>query len=309
MRGMLCTTLITLLLAADPQVAAAEPATQPIKAITWNVWNGFHQHTQVDAAVKWIKEQQPDVVALQELVGFDASDLAAVAARWGHPHSLICKEGGYPVGLTSNQPIELIERRTEGMHHGFLHARCADIDWFVVHLHPGDWAFRHREATTLAKAIAPSIQAGRRVCVLGDFNAHSSRDAVHLSGQELLRQARDIGGQLRDHQFDFTVMQVFADLTLVDVCDLRLAEHPHRAGTYPTTVLDHASTAKSQPQWIERIDYVLLDPNTAGACLTVELPRGGALEVVSDHYPIIFTLPRTTTVLPKTKDTTQHDSP
>lgn len=306
---MLRTAIMAVLLTADPQLTVAAPATDNIKAITWNVWNGFAQHTQTDAAVGWIKSQQPDVLALQELVGITASELSSLARQWGHEHSLICKEGGYPVGLTSNQPIELVERRTEGMHHGFLHARCADVDWFVVHLHPGDWTFRHREATTLAQAITPSIQAGRRVCVLGDFNAHSSCDAAHLAQQETLRQARDRGRQLRDHQFDFTVMQVFADLTLIDICDIRLNDHPHRAGTYPSTVLDHATTLELQKQWIERIDYVFLDADTATACLAVELPRGGVLEVVSDHYPIMVTLPRHRTEPTNATEHTTHDSP
>ena len=40
---------------------------------------------------------------------------------------------------------------------------------------------------------------------------------------------------------------------------------------------EHATTLELQKQWLERIDYVFLDADTATACLAVELPRGGVL--------------------------------
>ncbi|HJO15256.1 MAG TPA: endonuclease/exonuclease/phosphatase family protein [Phycisphaerales bacterium] len=282
----------------SPQSPPA-PNQQAIKAVTWNVWNGFNHHKQIDAGIEWLQSQQPDVVAFQELVGIDADRLATIAARYGHEHSVICKEGGYPVGLTSNRPIEVIERHTEGMHHGYLHARCNDIDWFVVHLHPGDWAFRLKEAHTLAKAIKPVLASKRRVCVLGDFNAHSQVDSERLAAQTQLRDRRDDGSNLRDGTFDHEVMQTFLDLGLVDLCQWQLETDPHFKGTFPTRVLQHAAEPEAQQQWLERIDFILLDPATAATCLAVAMPRGGPLDIVSDHYPVIMMLPNS-----KTRDTT-----
>ena len=43
----------------------------------------------------------PDVLALQELCGYDEKQLKADAAKWGHNYVKILKTRGYPVGLTS----------------------------------------------------------------------------------------------------------------------------------------------------------------------------------------------------------------
>ena len=55
----------------------------------------------------------------------------------GHPYAVMHQESGYPVALTSSAPIEVIERRVAGFHHGYLHARTHGFDVLVVHFWPG----------------------------------------------------------------------------------------------------------------------------------------------------------------------------
>jgi hypothetical protein len=40
----------------------------------------------------------------------------------------------------------------------------------------------------------------------------------------------------------------------------------HFSGTFPTRVLEHAATAEAQRQWLERIDFIMLDRATAATC-------------------------------------------
>jgi len=56
---------------------------------------------------------------------------------------------------------------------------------------------------------------------------------------------------------------------------------PEVAGTY---------VLEAQRGFLERIDFVLLAPGLLARTRAVELPRGGALEQVSDHYPVVVTL-------------------
>ena len=73
---------------------------EDLKVITYNSWNGADEEKHEHLA-SWVKKQDPDVVALQELVGFSKEKLSTFGKSWDHPHALILKEDGYPVGLTA----------------------------------------------------------------------------------------------------------------------------------------------------------------------------------------------------------------
>src|SRR5665811_1944138 len=83
--------------------------SQPIstlKIMSYNILDGYDHgkdSLRQDKAVDFIQSQKPDVVALQELVGFTPESLKEFARSYGHNYSVILKEKGYPVGLTSNQ--------------------------------------------------------------------------------------------------------------------------------------------------------------------------------------------------------------
>ena len=88
--------------------------TETLKVVNWNVLYGFNHQKSVKQGANWIKKQAADVVALQELNGHNQARLEEVAAEWGHDHAAILKKGGFPVGLTSSQPIEGIGAESRG---------------------------------------------------------------------------------------------------------------------------------------------------------------------------------------------------
>ncbi|MDA7619379.1 hypothetical protein N8655_02105, partial [bacterium] len=104
--------------------------TETLKVVNWNVLYGFNHQKSVKQGANWIKKQAADVVALQELNGHNQARLEEVAAEWGHDHAAILKKEGFPVGLTSSQPVEVIERRVKGFHHGYLHCKTHGIHFF-----------------------------------------------------------------------------------------------------------------------------------------------------------------------------------
>lgn len=250
--------------------------------VTWNVWNGFDGGRTRGAAADWLAARRPDIVALEELNGQTPESLAALANRWGHPYSAILKREGYPVGITSRQPIEVVARHRKGLGHGCLQVRTAGFEVFVVHLHPGDRAIRLREMKLLTALIAPLLDAGKQVLVLGDFNAHSPADRKFLSGQTLLLERRK-GPNLHDGGFDFEVVGGFLKGGLRDPS--AMAAPSNR--TFPTRILEHVRTPESQAAFLERIDFILTDPATAATCRGVEYPDDEELDTISDHYPVI----------------------
>ena len=158
---------LALLLAGGLSGAVStQDAPDRLLVASWNVLYGFDHGRSIDEGVAWLEDRDLHVLALQELNGFTADGLAATAARYGHSHSALQKDHGFAMGLTSTAPIEILERRVEGFHHGYLHARTHGIEFFVVHFWPGK---DHEVEHVLARARA-RLEAGARVAILGDFN-------------------------------------------------------------------------------------------------------------------------------------------
>ena len=79
---------------------------------------------------------------MTELVGFTEKNLGQLASEYGHKYYAIVKEEGYPVGITSNEPITVVKKQVEGFWHGMLHVKTHGLDIIVTHLSPHDWKFR-----------------------------------------------------------------------------------------------------------------------------------------------------------------------
>ena len=130
--GLKPITLILIVLISF--TCTAFPAeNNTLKVINWNVLYGFNHNKAISQGIRWIKGVDSDVVALQELNGINVNSLKNMAKQWGH-------ECGYPKrrGLSCwahiTKPIEVIERKVKGFHHGYLHAKTSGIHFFVVFL-------------------------------------------------------------------------------------------------------------------------------------------------------------------------------
>ena len=148
---------------------------QRLKVITYNIWNGFDWGKDTGRAAKfqeWMKMQDVDVAALQELCDYNEERLSREALQWGHEHTALLKTRGYSVGLTSKFPIEIRERIIQGLHHGALHARINGVDFIVVHLHPGSIKRRREEVKLLSEKVKSILKTNEKLIVLGDFQAH-----------------------------------------------------------------------------------------------------------------------------------------
>jgi exodeoxyribonuclease III len=246
--------------------------------ISWNVLEGFQRGTTADDGAAWLDAQAPDIAAFQELMDIVPDEFAALAKRWGHPYSVMQKAEGHPVGLSSNTPIEVIEKRTAGMHHGYLHAVTHGIHFFVLHLAPGRprREKRKEEAAIMVKAIQPLLDKGGKVAVLGDFNDLSPLDPIPTMRGE------------KPDTWDYTVMRRFLDTGLLDVChDIAVQRGKSPSNTCPTRLDETADGKAEQDRGSWRIDYVLVSPALRENVVNAFSPRGGLLEKISDHYPVV----------------------
>lgn len=251
-----------------PAVVAGE---QPdcLKVLNWNVLYGFNHGKSVQEGVRSIHGQAPDVVALQELNGNTSDSLKKKAVDWGHSHSVILKERGFPVGLTSNAPIEVIEKKVEGFHHGYLHCKTHGIHFFVVHFWPG----KDHEADAIIKRIEPLLQNGESVIVLGDFNTHSRNDTSFLAERENVKPLYEV--------VDLFESKEFVDLTY---------KHDKQAKfscPSPITIPKWSASLEVLKSKRQRIDFIFADSRLQKHSVSGTVLVSEELDKISDHYPVV----------------------
>ena len=244
--------------------------TGTLKIVNWNVLYGFNHKKSINQGAKWIKKQAADVVALQELNGHSQVGFKVVASEWGHDYAAILKKGGFPVGLTSSQAIEVIERRVKGFHHGYLHCKTHGIHFFVVHFWPG----KYREVDWILDKAAPLIEGGEKVIILGDFNGNSRKDEEFLIANATLRKR------------DFTFVDKVEAKGFVDI----VHKHDPKAKiSQPSTITIPRWTKNMEELKLKRyrIDFVFANRTFAEQSHSGTISLAKEIETISDHYPII----------------------
>ena len=270
------------------------------KIITYNIWNGYDwgkDETRRKQVSEWIDKQKPSIVALQELCNYTPDKLVEDAKSWGHPYSVLLKEDGYSVGLTSAYPIEIVEKIRKGMHHGALHCITNDLDVFVIHFHPGSYQFRQKEVVIIMDKLQKVAERQDNYIVLGDFNSLSPIDAdlYEPDGTFITRlreRNKDKGeeGNLSRGNLDFSVMSSFLSFPLIDVCQPYTKGIGER-GSSPGQILGEVNneTKKELTDRLKRIDYIMASPSLANKCANAEICNGKENYFLSDHYPVIAT--------------------
>jgi len=242
-----------------------------LKILNWNVLYGFNHHKSIEEASRWINAQKPDMIALQELNGISEKSLGEYAKKWGHSFAVTHKKGGFPVGLTSKEPIEVIERKSKGHHHGFLHCKTYGIHFFVVHFWPG----KSKEVDEILNRIAPLLEQKEKVIFLGDFNGCSRKDEAFLIANAKLRK--------RDYTFvDKVEAKGFVDLV-----------HKHDPKAKISCPTWGPGSVKDMEEWKLkrcRIDFVFADRVLAEDSRFGTISLAREIDTISDHYPVIVEL-------------------
>ena len=246
-----------------------------LKVISWNVLYGFNHQRSIAEAGDWIRRQNPDVIAFQELNGISENELMDLSRGWGHGFAVTHKESGFPVGLASREPIRVRERCVEGFHHGFLHAETFGIHFFVVHFWPG----KFHEVDAILERIAPLLEQGKAVVVLGDFNGCSRRDQDFLVQHATARE------------IDYTFVDRVEGKGFVDL----VAKHdPEAKISCPSPI----TIPRWSKNWDElrtkryRIDFIFGDPTLARRSRSGTIKLSEELDGLSDHYPVVVEFQR-----------------
>ena len=103
------------------QLGSNKPASENLNVMSYNIWNGFDwgkDTLRKKNCIRWIKDKNPDVLALQELTGYDEEKLKADAEKWGHNYVKILKKDGKKEQIETNKStvdvlvlFDFVERR------------------------------------------------------------------------------------------------------------------------------------------------------------------------------------------------------
>lgn len=279
---------------------AQQNEDKTIKIVTYNVWNAFEKDPKCRTNfVKWMNQQKPDVVALQEMRGFTEEMLAELAKEYGHLYTAIVRKNSHQVALTSKSPIEIINKFVGGGYwNGFLHAKTYGINFTVSHFCPYTWKQRLEEA----KLITNYIKTNRlkNYVVMGDFNAHSPLDDEVLRSHTLLienyinkEKNPQIKNMRANNSLDYSVLSHFYSEGFIDIV-AQLIPAKDRM-TFPSAFLK--GTKIDDPNYLltrERLDYFLISENLVPLCEKAFVHNMGDAEEISDHFPVslIMKLPQ-----------------
>lgn len=207
---------------------------------------------------------------------FTEESLTALAGRYGHPYAILCKESGFPVGLTSKYPIELRNRLLEDvpLWHGAIHTRIKDINVVVLHLYPfgtypnGQGAagtgntYRDREINCILDSTIRRYPVEPLWLMAGDFNSYSPKDADAMPAN--------------------TYFETHSIVLKSGYCDALRDRHSQFFHTVPTPY-NGESTADQR-----RIDFIYASQAVMREITDSRIIYDEFTATHSDHYPVMI---------------------
>jgi exodeoxyribonuclease-3 len=249
-----------------------------VRFMTWNIKTGGGSRRPAILAV--LARERPDVLALQELRGFE-HHIGTFAGSVGMTAHLARSAFGQPVAVLVRPPITITGRREVRwrLHHAAAIAKLSTpagpMTVISTHLNPFSPYRRMREARWLAARYG-----SRRDLVLlaGDLNglAPGTDHTAEIDALPDLYQRRH---RARDGTPDTRALQAFHDFT-----DLWVTTGTGDGRTAPTTQGGGKEFSGM------RLDYILASPPAAQLARHARVIRGDETEYASDHYPLTVEL-------------------
>ncbi|MEU0550465.1 endonuclease/exonuclease/phosphatase family protein [Micromonospora sp. NPDC005979] len=263
-----------------------------LRVMTWNIRTGGRDRggsDRLDRVVQVVDQQAPDVLALQELRGFDRAGLmAAVADRVGMTPHLARSCFGQPVAVLVRPPYRVLAagplRRP--FHHAaarvVVSTPAGPLTVVGTHLYPYSGGRRRMEVDWLVAALRRA--PGPMTLLAGDLNSldptvdHTAR----LDGLPALYKRRHL--RRRGGAVDTRAVARLLAADLVDLWPSANGDAPEAAGLTVPTRFGGAEFAGM------RLDYLLGSRAVAERVRDCRVIRDATTDTASDHYPLLVTI-------------------
>lgn len=280
-----------------------------LKVISYNVYWGMRQDSTENKSkfAEWIRQQDPDILALQEMNGFTANtyefapkganpnNLRKLAESYGHPYVAIVREPttdgsiAFPVAITSKYPIINVRRVLDNNIHGFIEAEIEGYHFIVTHFHPFSSEKRGYEIDQIL-ATMKSKPADTKWLFMGDLNSVSPLDKSAYANNRVRdfiradRKKRPHNLNLgKDDELDYSIQQRILDAGYIDAFKYF---HPQFEASAPTKLFyDQAKDPL-------RYDYLYVSGNMKKDIVKCDLIKDSFTDYYSDHYPVVLYINR-----------------
>jgi exodeoxyribonuclease-3 len=290
MMKMLKSTLFFQFLFFFVQVPAFSQNNR-LRAITYNIFEGMRLDTSAGKPVfvQWVKQMDPDILALQEVTGFTQASLEKLAESYGHPYAVLLIEGEkFPVAITSKYPIVNVQKVSDNMDRGFIIARVKDCNVVSLHFTPFDYRKRRQEVDLLLAHInaQPSKQ---QWLIMGDFNTLSPADSASYSDGRMVENYQKYEKKyapvkkLVDNRIDYTVIEKVLANGFTDALKKVTPE-------FVKTVHPKRFEPKSGTDVSSRIDFIFVSKDLVKKIVAAKVIVDDFTNNYSDHYPVLLDL-------------------
>lgn len=264
-----------------------------VTILSYNIKDGFDQTVDPEAApgkksafADWVRQYDPDIVMFQEMNAFTDESLELFATTFGHRHSVLLKDWGYPTAITSKKEITDIEKiqitdddeNPPYRVHGYILAKSYGVNLVALHLSSQSAELRDREPKAIV-AHLNTLPDHSKVVVAGDFNTFC-RTNEDLLGKEVWL------GNIKKYSSNYPPAYGPTD-TFLDAgfTDVMTTGGSYYRPTFPVTqnyrISDYLGV---------RIDYVFVTETLSAACDYAEVIHDSYTRTASDHFPVLIHL-------------------
>jgi exodeoxyribonuclease III len=253
-----------------------------MKIASWNV-NSIR--ARLDIVTTWLKQQQPDVLLMQELKAEEFP--ALIFKALGYESVAVTQKAYNGVAVLSRYPMETIHTTLAGdeadSHARYLEMTIEGIRVVNIYLPNGNpvgtekFAYKLAWMDRLIKEMTVWKEEGLPALIGGDFNVIPEDIDCHKPAS-----------WMRDALFQPEPRARYRALLALGYTDAFRVLHPDESGQF--TFWDYFRQAFEHNRGI-RIDHFLLSPALAERLQSCVIDRGPrALLKPSDHTPIIVEL-------------------
>ncbi len=252
-----------------------------IRIASYNLWNGAKQ--TYSRLADFAKEQQFDVLCLQEVNGWQDNDFARLKDFADRAEYTDYEFGNsiseYKLVSFSMLPITFRTVHLEGFWHCAIeiHIEVDGREVVIVNLHLDPWKEdpRLREIERLFELI----DATKPTAIIGDFNSLARSDKyppeflVELQRRKIAKYGQDA--------LDYRVTDFLTAAGFVDAAE----QVGRKDMTVPT-----AYNTDEVHEIPSRIDYAFVNQALLPLVRDYSIIKNTATDKISDHYPIVLTL-------------------
>lgn len=281
-------SIFTLLLFCISISFAQKPS---LRVITYNILEGMKLDTANGKPnfVAWVKQMDPDVMALQEVTNFTQASLEKLAEQYGHRYAVLLIEGEkFPVAITSKYPILHVQKVSDNMDRGFISATIQGFNIVSVHLTPFDYRKRAQEIDLMLAHIKAQPSTHNWI-LMGDFNTLSPVDSSHYSDGRMIANYQAYEKKyapiqkLVDGKIDYSVIEKVHNAGFTDILHKL---HPQ----FVKTVHPKKFEPKTGADVSHRIDFIFVSKDLVKKAATARVLVDEFTDNYSDHYPVLFEL-------------------